>query len=221
MNQNYTLPAFAEPITSLPDTPTCDADELKRRFQAPADEVREAHNALAEAYELLDEKVEGIVTETFAGAIHENMFDEELAEKLNGKADEESNQEAHMALDTRLKTAETKLTVQSGQISQKSEVYFGTYTGTADPHTGIGNQVISLGFTPKAVLVLRYGADVSDNAWSYGGMALAGHAAVRGSDTVLEIVNNGFKAYSGNNSISSIRICLNDGGDQYYYFAFK
>ena len=76
MNTNYTIPAFAEPITSLPDTPTCAAAELKRRFQAPADEVREAHTALAEAPEPLDEKVEGIVTETFAGAIHESMFDE-------------------------------------------------------------------------------------------------------------------------------------------------
>ncbi|WP_122790808.1 hypothetical protein [Intestinibacillus sp. Marseille-P6563] len=221
MNTNYTIPAFTEPITSLPDTPTCEAAELKRRFQAPADEVREAHNALAEAHEKLDEKVEGIVTETFTGAIHENMFDEELAEKLNGKADEESNQEAHMALDTRLKTAETKLTVQSGQISQKSEVYFGTYTGTADPHTGIGNQVITLGFTPKAILVLRHGVDIQEDTWSYGGMALTGHPAMRGQDPALEIVTNGFKAYSGNNSTSSTRIRLNDDSDQYYYFAFK
>ena len=62
--------------------------ELKRRFQAPADEVREAHNALAEAHEALDTKVEGIVTETFVGAIHESMFDEDLTDKLNGKADQ-------------------------------------------------------------------------------------------------------------------------------------
>ena len=76
MNQNYTLPAFAKPITDLPDTPTCAADELKRRFQAPADEVREAHNALAEAHEKLDEKVESIVGETFAGLIDESMLNE-------------------------------------------------------------------------------------------------------------------------------------------------
>lgn len=51
MNQNDTLPAFAAPITSLPETPTCEAAELKSRFQAPEDEVREVHNVLAKAHE--------------------------------------------------------------------------------------------------------------------------------------------------------------------------
>ncbi|WP_122790785.1 hypothetical protein [Intestinibacillus sp. Marseille-P6563] len=87
MNKNFTIPAFAEPITNLPDTPTCEATELKRRFQAPVDEVREAHNALAKAHETLDEKVEGIVTETFAGAITEDMLSHELSDSLARRSD--------------------------------------------------------------------------------------------------------------------------------------
>ncbi|MDR3766907.1 MAG: hypothetical protein Q3Y08_07765 [Butyricicoccus sp.] len=153
MNTNYTIPAFAEPITSLPDTPTCTAAELKRRFQAPADEVREAHNALAEAHEALDAKVEGIVTETFAGAIHESMFDEALTEKLNGKAEQ-------TALDTEAAAREAgdaalsgRLTTNETLTAQKCEVYFGTYTPSQTEDT----DYIELGFQPKAVLLLaRY-----------------------------------------------------------------
>ena len=50
--------------------------------------MREAHNALAEAHEQLNEKVESIVGETFVGLIDESMLNEELAEKLNNKADQ-------------------------------------------------------------------------------------------------------------------------------------
>lgn len=158
MNDNYTIPAFAEPITGLPDTPTCAADELKRRFQAPADEVREAHNALAEAHETLDAKVEGIVTETFAGAIHESMFDEELTEKLNSKADEASVAE-RLEAETAAREAgdaalDTRVTATEAALLQKCEFITGTYTGNwsgnlNDPWT----QTIKLGFQPKALLV--------------------------------------------------------------------
>ncbi|MDR3767416.1 MAG: hypothetical protein Q3Y08_10350 [Butyricicoccus sp.] len=157
MNTNYIIPAFAEPITSLPDTPTLTADELKRRFQAPADEVREAHNALAEAHEALDTKVESIVTETFAGAIHESMFDEALDEKLNGKADENSVSERLTAEQTARESADSALseaqTVLTTAIAQKCEVYLGTYTPSQTENT----DYIELGFQPKAVLLLaRY-----------------------------------------------------------------
>ena len=133
MNQNFTLPAFAEPITGLPDTPTCAADELKRRFQAPADEVREAHNALAEAHQTLDEKVEGIVTETFAGAIHESMFDDELSQKLNGKAEQ-------TALRAEITARISGDTALQSSLQQKCEAYFGTYTGdgTGKPRHFVG-----------------------------------------------------------------------------------
>ena len=142
MNQNFTLPAFAEPITSLPDTPTCAADELKRRFQAPADEVREAHNALAEAHEQLDEKVESIVGETFVGLIDESMLNEELAEKLNNKADQ-------TALDAAKSENEAAHTGFQTTITAKCEVVTGSYNGSGENNT----KMISLGFTPKAVLV--------------------------------------------------------------------
>lgn len=128
MNQNFTLPAFAEPITSLPDTPTCAADELKRRFQAPADEVCEAHNALAEAYEMLDTKVESIVGETFTGLIDESMLNEELDKKLNNKADQ-------TALDAAKSENEAAHTGFQTKITAKCEIVTGSYNGSGENNT--------------------------------------------------------------------------------------
>lgn len=88
MNENLTLSTFAEPITGLADTPALSAAELKRRFQAPAEELRQVHNALAESHAALDEKVEGIIAETYGGTIHENMLDVPLSTKINAKAEQ-------------------------------------------------------------------------------------------------------------------------------------
>ena len=208
MNTNYTIPAFAEPITSLPDTPTCAAAELKRRFQAPADEVREAHNALAEAHETLDEKVEGIVTETFAGAIHESMFDEELAEKFNGKADQtalsaEVQAREELAADNTKKHAQL-----SAQITTKCEIVTGSYIGSGKSTT----KTISLGFTPKAVLVasLRWTGNYANPQKM--------NLAVTGVDSEnVSIVSNGFqvKQYCNLSPDESQDDC------PYRYIAFK
>ena len=88
MNQNFTLPAFAEPITGLPDTPTCAADELKRRFQAPADEVRKRTTLWPKRIKRWMKRSKVLSPKPFAGAIHESMFDDELSQKLNGKAEQ-------------------------------------------------------------------------------------------------------------------------------------
>ncbi len=195
MNQNFTIPAFAEPITSLPDTPTCEASELKRRFQAPADEVREAHNALAEAHEALDTKVEGIVTETFVGAIHESMFDEHLTDKLNGKADQtalEDEIQARKQLDTNNTQAHSQLNTQ---IAAKCRIVAGSYTGEGSEDRLNPAKVITLGFQPKAVFVMsaNWANAFYDQQW--GIMALPG---VPG--TGLKVTGNGFEVSGWLNS---------------------
>lgn len=195
MNQNFTIPAFAEPITSLPDTPTCEAAELKRRFQAPADEVREAHNALAEAHEALDTKVEGIVTETFVGAIHESMFDEHLTDKLNGKADQtalEDEIQAREQLDTNNTQAHNQLNTQ---IAAKCRIVAGSYTGEGSEDRLNPAKAITLGFQPKAVFVMsaNWANAYYDQQW--GIMALPG---VPG--TGLKVTGNGFEVSGWLNS---------------------
>ena len=209
MNQNFTLPTFAEPITGLPDTPTCEAAELKRRFQAPADEVRVAHNALAEAHEKLDTKVEGIVTETFAGAIHESMFDEELTEKLNSKAEETSLDR----VDNRLAAAESTLQTQANQIAQRCQIYIGTYTGD-----GTESKTISLGFRPKAVIVYCEGYIGYNDGRIQGGLILDGTPLTFSSayEPAAEITSNGFTVRSNDQ-----RHQMNINQVFYSYLAFR
>ena len=209
MNQNFTLPTFAEPITGLPDTPTCEAAELKRRFQAPADEVRVAHNALAEAHEKLDTKVEGIVTETFAGAIHESMFDEELTEKLNSKAEQTSLD----TVDNRLAAAESTLQTQANQIAQRCQIYIGTYTGD-----GTESKTISLGFRPKAVIVYCEGYIGYNDGRIQGGLILDGTPLTFSSSyqPAAEITSNGFTVRSNDQ-----RHQMNINQVFYSYLAFR
>ena len=138
MEKNFTLPAFAEPITALPDTPNLSASELKRRFQAPSDELREAHNALAKT-------VQGITDATYPETVSENMLTADLAGKINGKAEQsalDAETAAREKTDAELQTA----------IAQKCEVLLGSYTGTGEYST----QTISLGARPKAILVANY-----------------------------------------------------------------
>ena len=209
MNKNFTIPAFAEPITGLPDTPTCAANELKRRFQAPADEVRVAHNALAEAHEKLDTKVEGIVTETFAGAIHESMFDEELTEKLNSKAEQTSLD----TVDNRLAAAESTLQTQANQIAQRCQIYIGTYTGD-----GTESKTISLGFRPKAVIVYCEGYIGYNDGRIQGGLILDGTPMTFSSayQPAAEIISSGFIVRSNDQ-----RHQMNINQVFYSYLAFR
>ena len=200
MNQNFTLTALAEPITSLPDTPTCAADELKRRFQAPADEVREAHNALAEAHEKLGEKVESVVGETFTGLIDESMLNEELAEKLNNQANQ-------TALDVAKSENEVAHAGFQAKITAKCEIVTGAYNGRGKNNT----KMISLGFTPKAVLVANW-------TWTrdYHNPQRMNLAATGVNAENVSIVSNGFQVrkYFNLSTEDSVDDCL-------YRFAFK
>lgn len=198
MNENLTLSTFAEPITGLADTPALSAAELKRRFQAPAEELRQAHNALAEAHAALDEKVEGIIAETYGGTIHENMLDVPLSTKINAKAEQ------------------SDMTAMQTSLAHKCELYCGAYTGD-----GADSQMISLGFTPKAVLAFEGGYQLNYANESYGGLAVSGNPAAYINTQnriykLIEIVDNGFIAY---NSSSTYR--ANKNAARYHYIAFQ
>ena len=196
MNEDFTLTTFAEPIIDLADEPQLPADEMKRRLQAPADELREAHNALAQT-------VHGITEATYPDTVTESMLTDELAAKINGKADADDV----TALDDRLDTVETAL-------PQKVECYFGTYTGN-----GASSRTISLGFTPKAVLVMEVDGFIClhyNGQYSSGGLATASQPVENGYGTIVEIVDNGFKVY-----YSSDHIRANQSDNAHIYLAFK
>lgn len=195
MNENLTLSTFAEPITGLADTPALSAAELKRRFQAPAEELRQAHNALAEAHAALDEKVEGIVAEAYGGTIHESMLDVPLSTKINAKAEQSDMAEVQEGI-----------SAMQTSLACKCELYCGSYTGD-----GAAAQDITLGFRPKAVLVMCDGYQTSaTGSIHYGGLSIEGNNA-RG----LELTDTGFTAkYTGD-------IYLNRSGYAFTYLAWK
>ena len=106
------------------------------------------------------------------------------------------------SVSSQFSTANSRLTALEGRV----EVIVGSYTGD-----GQENRTISLGFTPKAVLVeFRNGARFSSGI-SYGGLALPD--APSGG---VQIVTGGFQVYYYANNTHT-----NCNGDLYRYLAFK
>ena len=128
------------------------AAELKHRFQAPSDELREVHNALAKT-------VQGITDATYPETVSESMLTEDLAGKINGKAEQRD-----------MTAVQKDVALHTQQISGLCSLHFGTYTGN-----GAESREIDLGFAPKAVLVLYQGYQ----SYSNGGMHYGGLSVVR------------------------------------------
>ena len=118
------ITAFAHKIADLPDEPQLPAADLKSRFDACPEELRQSLNAVCDDAARLEARVEGIVVDTFGDTIDKEMLSDELAAELDGMAD------GIEALGDSLDQLDT----------QKCEAYFGTYTGTGN------NMQINLGF---------------------------------------------------------------------------
>ena len=92
----------------------------------------------------------------------------------------------------------------------------GTYTGN-----GASSQFISLGSTPKAVLVMDAGGYMSNMYldYHYGGLALDGAPVTQNQDAtgeyVLSVESGGFRVYCN----FSAKIYTNDEDTVYHYLA--
>lgn len=137
------ISAFQNRISDLPDTPTLTASELKARFDACPEELRESLNGICDDGKILEDRMDEYRAQTFTGEITRDMLAPAVREELDSKADQKENTAAHETLDSRLTTAET-------QTAQKCELYFGTYTPSETEET----DYVELGFEPKAVLLL-------------------------------------------------------------------
>ena len=73
-------------------------------------------------------------------------------------------------------------------VSTKAELRFGTYTGD-----GTASRTISLGFTPKWILVFDQRGRGGYQGISYGGLAAPGFPVKNGAGNTLEVVTNGIK----------------------------
>lgn len=101
---------------------------------------------------------------------------------------------------------------------ENSPFVVGSYVGN-----GTASRTISLGFTPKAVLLVAGSGETMTRSTGYdayyGGLITAGKKITCFSGTVLCIVENGFQVGYANNS--DIICCSNENGSTYYYLALK
>ena len=168
---DHKITAFAHRVSDLPDEPQIPAAELKSRFDACPEELRQSLNAVCDDAARLEARVEGIVVDTFGDTIDKEMLSDELAAELDGKADADDVTAETQSLDARLDTVETAL-------PQKCEVYFGTYEGDGEE-----SQTITLEFAPKWILIF----DIS----GYGGTSYSGGLAFQNApcqDGQLKII---------------------------------
>ena len=208
---DHKITQFQHKITDLPDQPNLPADELKARFDSSPEELRQAHNALCDDADRLDDRVSGIIAETFGDTITEDMLSDELQDEIDAKAEAAGLTAETTARETADDAIETT-------VAKKCELYVGVYTGT-----GVDNRTISLGFRPKAVLVMQNGyiADTYRNGYqnANGGIAISGW-----SNYGIALASNGFTVrqyneYDSATGLSSKR--LNIDGNKYVYLAFK
>ena len=107
------------------------------------------------------------------------------------------------SVSSQFSSANSRLTALEGRV----EVIVGSYTGD-----GAETRTISLGFTPKAVLLEHNtGMRVHSTGVAYGGLALPNTPA-----SGLKVVDGGFEVYYFQNSIHT-----NNIDTVYRYLAFK
>ena len=169
---DHKITQFTHKITDLPDQPNLPADELKARFDSSPEELRQAHNALCDDADRLDDRVSGIIAETFGDAIPKSMLADELQDEIDAKATqtalaaEVNTLEAADSAEAAARTAadddlQDQIDAHTETLAEKVEIYLGTYTGTGENDT----QNITLPVTPKAVLL-------SPNGDSYARLVL-------------------------------------------------
>ena len=198
---DHKITQFTHKITDLPDQPSLPANELKARFDSSPEELRQAVNGICDEASRLEARVEGIVMDTFGDTIDREMLSEELAAELDAKATQvglAAEQQAREALSGRVSALENA-------VPQKSEMYFGTYTGT-----GSYPRTLSIGFTPKAVIIGHKDGLIADETAVYSTLMLQGYKT-----DYCGIVSNGFTLYEYKYSK------LNYNGAQFYYIAFR
>ena len=198
---DHKITQFTHKITDLPDQPSLPANELKARFDSSPEELRQAVNGICDDASRLEARVEGIVVDTFGDTIDREMLSDELAAELDAKATQAglaAEQQAREALSGRVSALENA-------VPQKSEMYFGTYTGT-----GSYPRTLSIGFTPKAVIIGHKDGLIADETAVYSTLMLQGYKT-----DYCGIVSNGFTLYEYKYSK------LNYNGAQFYYIAFR
>ena len=103
-------------------------------------------------------------------------------------------------------------------LAGKTELVTGSYIGD-----GTATRVIHLGFTPKAVLVMRSGIDLGSSgggssSQKYGGLALGNRKAGDSTGYSVEITASGFRVFE---DPTNKYVRTNMHNVEYVYLAFQ
>ena len=159
---DHKITAFTHKIADLPDQPNLPADELKARFDSSPEELRESVNGICDDADRLEARVAGIIAETFGDTIDKEMLSTELAAELDAKATQAALAEVSADVTAEAAAREDADDALQTAVSQKCEIYIGSYTGNFSGYNEIPQgaetpmshitswQTITLGFRPRA-----------------------------------------------------------------------
>ena len=208
---DHKITQFQHRVADLPDQPTLPPADLKSRFDACPEELRQSLNAVCDDAARLEARVEGIVVDTFGDTIDKEMLSDELAAELDGKATQSALSAEAAAREA---LAET--------VAQECEVYVGSYVGNTPSGVG-GSQKITLGFRPKAVLVMQNGFRIDGTNTTYV-QNYGGFATEEWQKIGITINNDGFtvqQTYTPNEETGVNRTHINTTGYPYLYIVFR
>ena len=98
-----------------------------------------------------------------------------------------------------------------------AKIVVGAYTGD-----GTVDRIISLGFTPQALILCRRDGAMYTSYACFGGIAFQGHpGCVMYGASAFEIVNGGFRVTHATASPSTFSFQTNVNNTEYYYIAVR
>ena len=144
--------------------------------------------------------------------------DASLASLTSGKADKSTTASLQTQIDARATASALSGAVSSlqTQINGTVGLAVGKYTGN-----NAKSQTITLGFQPKAVLVLQSNGHISNESQGFSGLAFPGVPAKYKETTFLEVTSSGFIAGNSLDPGNAWATYLNDSHYTYHYMAFR
>ena len=196
---DHQISRFEKRIADLPDQPTLAPDALKAWFDSAPEQLRQALNRVCADGKTLEERMESLVIGAYGGTVTREM----LAQELQQSAVQASLSALSGSLtDSMQSTVEAMNAADAETNARVDQLFvFGTYEGDGET-----SQFISLGFTPRAVLICRTDGAFSQANLIYGGLATAASPA-----KTVEIAKNGFNVlsssslYNGNNPMYTFK----------------
>ena len=243
---------FTQKIIDLRDQPNMQPDDLKAYFDSSPEEVRQAYNGLCDTLGSAEaasgigfQRTAAVPADTVQAAV-ENV-QSQLDAAVMGNIPSGSVDSDKLAQDVRdhfttIETAakseantrasadqnlQNQINTHTSQIASlnaaKCEIYTGTYVGNTE-YPNSGTQQITLGFRPKAVLVMQDGFLLEyDHQFLYknslGGIGIDGWSKLG-----IVINNTGFEVrqnYTKNAETGMTSTRVNTAGETYVYLAFK